>query len=220
MKPAGSDRRGEEGQVDRNEWNRRYDTPDLVWTGEANRFLVTEMSAMPAGTALDLAAGEGRNAVWLARRGWTVTAVDFADVGLAKAARLAASAGVEVDLVCADVTEYEPAPASFDLVVVLYLHLPTSSRRPLMAMAARSLAPGGTLLVVGHDATNLTAGYGGPQDPDVLFSPDDVVEDLTESDLVVIKAARVERPVDTADGPRVAIDALVRARRPAGPGGP
>ena len=74
-------------------------------------------------------------------------------------------------------------------------------------------SPGGTLLVVGHDTTNLTGGHGGPQDPDVLFSPDDVAADLAGSGLVVDRAERVHRTVDTADGERVAIDALVRAQR-------
>lgn len=195
-------------------WNQRYDTTELVWTAEPNRFLVAETSSLAPGRALDLGAGEGRNAVWLAQHGWQVTAVDFSDVGLAKAARLAAAADVEVVTVCADVADYTPDPGGFDLVAVLYLHLPADLRADVHRRAVAGVAPGGTLLVVGHDTTNLTDGHGGPQDPDVLFSPEDVAADLAGSGLVVDRAARVHRTVDTPDGERVAIDALVRSHRP------
>lgn len=197
----------------RQDWNRRYASAGLVWTAEPNRFLVAEVGGLPAGTALDLGAGEGRNAVWLAQQGWRVTAVDFSDVGLGKASKLAAAAGVEITMVCADVTTHAPPPATFELVVILYLHLPAPVRRVVYRRAAAAVADGGVLLVVGHDATNLDEGFGGPQDPDVLFSPDDVRSDLTGSGLVIEKAERVRRPVETPDGERVAVDALVRARR-------
>ena len=81
----------------RDAWNQRYSGTELIWTAQPNRFLVAEAEDLPPGRALDLACGEGRNAVWLARRGWSVTGVDFAGVGLAKAARLAEEAGVEAE---------------------------------------------------------------------------------------------------------------------------
>lgn len=90
-------------------------------------------------------------------------------------------------------------------------------RRAVYRRAADGVAPGGTLLVVGHDTTNPVDGYGGPQDPDVLFSPDDVVADLADRGLLIEKAERVQRPGTTEDGLRVAIDALGRARRPQQP---
>lgn len=200
--------------MDREGWNRRYETAELVWTAEPNRFLVAETASLTPGSALDLGAGEGRNAVWLARQGWQVTAVDFSDIGLAKATQLAAAAGVEVTTVCADAADHTPPPGGSDLVTILYLHLPSTQRRDVYRRAADGVAPGGSLLVVGHDATNLDEGYGGPQDPDVLFSPDDIVADLAASGLLIEKAERVRRTVGTPDGERVAIDALVRAHRP------
>ena len=200
--------------MDREGWNRRYETAELVWTAEPNRFLVAETASLTPGSALDLGAGEGRNAVWLARQGWQVTAVDFSDIGLAKATQLATAAGVEVATVCADAADHTPPPGGSDLVTILYLHLPSALRRDVYRRAADGVAPGGTLLVVGHDATNLDDGYGGPQDPDVLFSPDDIVADLAASGLLIEKAERVRRTVGTPDGERVAIDALVRAHRP------
>ncbi len=203
--------------MDRDGWNQRYETTELVWTAEPNRFLVTEVEGLAPGTALDLGAGEGRNAAWLAQQGWQVTGVDFSDVGLAKADQLAAAAGVDVSTTCADLIGYTPPPRGFDLVAVVYLHLLASVRRAVYRRAANGVAPGGTLLVVGHDTTNRTDGYGGPQDPDVLFTPDDVVADLADRGLLVEKAKRVRCPVTTEDGPRVAIDALVRAWRPEEP---
>jgi SAM-dependent methyltransferase len=204
--------------VDRTEWDRRYATSELVWTAEPNRFVVAEVAELPAGTALDLAAGEGRNAVWLAQRGWRVTAVDFSAVGLDKARRLAADRDVELTAIVADATTWQPA-APFDLVLVAYLQLPPPERNAALRRAAGAVAPGGTLLVVGHDRANLDHGYGGPQDPAVLLTPDEIVADLHGSGLVVDKAERVQRPVDTPEGPRVAIDTLVRAHRPCDGGG-
>jgi SAM-dependent methyltransferase len=198
--------------VDAHAWNERYAGDDLVWTADPNRFLVAEVAGLAPGRALDLACGEGRNAVWLAEQGWDVTGVDFAAVGIDKAHRLAAARGVSVRWEVADVTEYEPDAAGYDLVVVMYLHLPEASRRSVLAHAADALAPGGTLLVVGHDITNPDAGWGGPQDRAVLYGPDDVVAAVDGLD--VVKAERVGRAVQTDGGEKTAIDVLVRVRRP------
>ena len=201
--------------MDDRAWDERYAATDLLWTAEPNRFLVAEVADLPPGRALDLACGEGRHAVWLAGRGWEVTAVDFSRVALDKARRLAGARGVEVDWLLADVTSHTPAPDAYDLAVVLYLHLPTEPMAAVLRGAGDAVAPGGTLLVVGHDATNPTDGYGGPSDPSVLYGPADVVAALPNR-LVVDKAERVRRPVATADGTSSAVDVLVRAHRPAG----
>lgn len=121
----------------------------------------------------------------------------------------------------ADGTQWESEPDDlYDLVVVFSLHLPETDRRFAFGTATRALAPGGTLLIVGHDLINLTEGTGGPQNPAVLYTPDDVCADLHASrvtDLVIDRRERVERPVDTDAGQVTAIDCLVRAHRPAGP---
>jgi SAM-dependent methyltransferase len=192
-------------------WDERYGQKGFLWTAEPNRFLVAEVSGLAPGRALDVACGEGRNAVWLAEQGWTVTGVDFSPVGLDKARRLADARGVNVTFELADVTTYQPL-ADFDLVVVMYLHLPAAARTRAFVRAAAAVQRGGTLLVVGHDITNLTDGVGGPQDADLLYGPADVAADL--AGLEIVKAERVRRPV-TGDGEvRSAIDVLVRARRP------
>jgi SAM-dependent methyltransferase len=196
----------------REDWNARYAQKELVWSAEPNRLFAAEVAALAPGRALDLACGEGRNAVWLAEQGWRVTGVDFSDVALAKAAELAAARGVEVEWVVADVLEHAPERRGFDLVAVLYLQLPRDELRHAVRSAVDAVAPGGTLVVLAHDSTNLTAGHGGPKDPAVLYTAEDVVPEL--DGLVVERAEAVERTVPLPKGEAVAIDAFVRAHRP------
>ena len=195
----------------RDHWDRKYTETELLWSAEPNRFLVAEVADLAPGRGLDLACGEGRNALWLAGRDWRVTAVDFSEVAIAKARERAAREQLDVEFVCADLLEYEPEPGAFDLVLVFYLQITPPDRRRALARAMSALAPGGMFLLVGHDLTNLTDGVGGPQYPDLLYTPDDIVADLPG--LEIEKAERVLR--DIADADRPAIDALVRARRPA-----
>jgi 2-polyprenyl-3-methyl-5-hydroxy-6-metoxy-1,4-benzoquinol methylase len=197
--------------VERADWNRKHGEAGLLFGAEPNRFLVAEVEGLPPGRALDLACGAGRNAVWLAERGWSVTGVDFSEVALETARGLAAERGVEVEWVEADAVAWEPPAEAFDLVVVMYLQLPAPERRASLARAASAVAPGGTLLVVGHHVENLDGGYGGPKDVRVLLDPAVVADEL--AGLEVEKAERVLRPVETDDGEAQAIDALVRARR-------
>ena len=200
------------GAFAREDWNARYAAAELLWTAEPNRRFASEVEDLAPGRALDLACGEGRNAVWLAERGWRTTGVDFSDVALAKAERLAANRGVEVEWVLADVLEHEPERGAFELVAVLYLQLPHEQLAEVLHTSVGALAPGGTLVVLGHDTTNLTHGHGGPRDASVLFTPEDVVPQLER--LVVERAEKVPRTVPLEDGEATAIDALVRARRP------
>ncbi len=197
-------------------WDARYAAGGLVWGSGPNRFVAAELEALPPGHALDVACGEGRNAIWLATRGWRATGIDFSSGAIERARRLAADAGVEdrVRFVVGDVVT-GPLPAgSYDVVVVAYLQVPAPERRAALRRAAGSLAPGGTLLVVGHDSANLVDGVGGPQDAAVLFTARDVAADLAGvAGLVVEKAERVRRSVATPQGQRDALDALVRVRR-------
>jgi len=203
--------------VDRQQWDERYASAEYEWSMHPNQFAAAELADLPPGRALDLAAGEGRNSVWLAERGWSVTAVDFSRVGLDKGRRLSAARGVadgQVDWVVADLDEYKPTRRAFELVLIAYFQVHAELRARVLAGAAAALAPGGTLLVIGHDLTNLTEGIGGPQSPDVLYTPEAITAELPG--LRIVRAGRVRRTVQRDGGQATAIDTLVRAERPPG----
>jgi SAM-dependent methyltransferase len=195
----------------REDWDARYSTVANLWSAKPNRFLVAEVGELQPGRALDLACGEGQNAIWLASLGWDVLGVDYSHVAVAKAQQRAERDGVAVDFICADLVEYEPEREAFDLVLVLYLHIPSASRAAVHAKAGAALAPHGTFVLLGHDLTNLTDGVGGPSDPDILYTAEEIAAELPE--LVIEKATTVLRDVDGEE--RDAIDTIVRARRPA-----
>jgi SAM-dependent methyltransferase len=200
--------------VDSQQWDERYSGTEFEWTTRPNQFVATELAGLTPGRALDLAAGEGRNAVWLAERGWRVTAVDFSRVGLEKGRKLSAARGVDearVDWIVADLRDYEPERGAYDLALIAYLQVSPQVRAAVLARAAAALAPGGTVFVVGHDLTNLTEGVGGPQDPDVLYTPEALRSELPG--LRILRAERVHRAVDRDGGPATAVDTLVRAVR-------
>lgn len=195
--------------ADRAAWDERYAKSPSVWGAAANIFVMAALEGRTPGRALDLACGEGRNALWLAGNGWHVDAVDFSAVALAKGRARAESAGLPVEWVDADVTEYQPEPAAYDAVVIAYLQLPTATLEPVLTRAAAAVAPGGVLVVVGHDAANLTDGVGGPQDPGVLYSVDRLAG--AAAPLRIDRAERVERHISGAERP--ALDALLIATR-------
>ena len=165
--------------MDATDWDTRYRLAREAQAGQAGRL----WSAVPAqivqdtvspftpGRALDLATGDGRNAIWLAGHGWTVTAVDFSAEAIGQAGEHAAAAGVAVDWQVGDATTWDPAGETFDLVTVMYLHLPESALRVVLARAAAWLSPGGHLVVLGHDRANLETGAPGPTNRDILYTP-------------------------------------------------
>ena len=200
--------------VNSHQWDARYGGDELVWTSTPNQFLVAEVVGLPAGRAVDLACGEGRNSIWLAEQGWEVTGVDFSPVGLAKAKRFADRWGVEVTWIESAIEDWTPSPDGYDLVAMLYLQLPQAARSAALSAAASAVAPGGTLVVIAHDVDNLTRGFGGPPNPDVLYRVSDVTDAAVEAGLTVERAEQATRVVDTDDGPREAIDTVVRALNP------
>lgn len=195
-------------------WNQRYASSELVWTGDANHTLVAETEGLLPGCALDLASGEGRNAIWLAEQGWSVRAVDFSSVATEKAIRLGKSRQVDhkVDFETADLRVFAPGVQCFDLVVLVYLQIPRAELNPILLAAARAVAPGGTFLLVAHDSENLEHGFGGPQRADMLYTAAQVVAALG-GELAIEKASRIARSVETKEGIKVAIDCLVRGKR-------
>ena len=197
--------------MDSSSWDQRYAAATSVWGGEPNRFVAEQFEISEPGRALDLGAGEGRNATWLAARGWEVTAVEFSAVAADRGRRAAADRGLVVHWTVADLRDYVPTPAGFDAVIVAYLHLVPSELTVVLGRAAAAVAPGGRLLVVGHDVTNLSDGTGGPQTAEILYTPEAVSAALPG--LQIVRAERVKRPVTTDRGTVDAIDTLVVAER-------
>lgn len=199
----------------REDWDGRYSRKEFLWTVEPNLSLTREIANYAPGRALDLAAGEGRNAVWLAEQGWTVQAVDFSPVAIEKARQLAVGREMSsrIQFNIADLIWYEPDAYSFDLVALIYLQMPFAQLAPIIKRAARAVAPGGLFLLVAHDLENLTHGYGGPRYADVLYTAEQVAPVLG-GDLEIEKACRLERPVEVGGLTETAIDCLVKARRP------
>ena len=195
------------------DWDARYQGPDLVWRTTPNMWVAQQTRDLVPGRALDLACGEGRNSIWLSQQGWQVTGADFSAAGLDKARTLAQSQPAPAHPIiwlCADATTFA-GTTTFDLAMLVYLQLPPLDRRAAIHAAWSALAPGGTLLVIAHHLDNLHSGVGGPQDPEVLYTQQDVLADLAQIDpaATIQLAERVERAVTGHALP--ALDTLVRA---------
>jgi SAM-dependent methyltransferase len=187
------------------DWDERY-AASQQWSAGPNALIAGLLGDLPPGDAVDLAAGEGRHALWLAGLGWRVTAVDFSGAGLARG--MAQPGADRVTWVRADVLGWSAPPESLDLVLVAYLHVPEDDTRALLTRAVGWLRPGGRLLVLGHDVENIASGVGGPQEPAILHSVDRLrpIADLLEVD-------RLEQvPRETPAG--TALDTLLWGRRP------
>jgi SAM-dependent methyltransferase len=202
--------RTETTNVDAKLWDERYAAAERLWSTGPNRWAEQELASLPSGEALDLACGEGRNALWLAGRGWRVTAVDFSRVALDRGRAEASERGLSVNWVQADLTTWRPQAETADLVLICYLQLAAAEMARVLEAAGAALRPGGTLLLVGHDVRNIAEGTGGPQDPSVLYSAREIGA-AAGRHLTVLRAETVRRPV--AGAPRDALDALVRATR-------
>jgi SAM-dependent methyltransferase len=187
------------------DWDERY-AERQQWSADPNALVAELLDGLPPGNAVDLAAGEGRHALWLAARGWRVTAVDFSDVGLDRGR---AQPGADrVTWVTADVRTWTAPPAGLDLVLVAYLHLPEPDTLALLTRAVGWLRPRGRMLVLGHDVDNLERGVGGPQEPAILHSVDRLAPVAGLLTVDRLEQVRRETPAGTA------LDTLLWGRRP------
>ena len=193
------------------DWDKRYNEKKLIWSAGPNQFVVSEVEGMAPGRALDVACGEGRNALWLAEQGWDVTALDYSPVAIQKGEARSREVATKIDWRVADATT--DIEGTYDLILYLYLHLSREQTTASLALATRALAPGGTLLIIGHDIRNIEEGIGGPQDASILFGPHDFEAMLT--DLHIEKAETVTRDVAKDGTVHHALDVLVRAKKTA-----
>jgi 2-polyprenyl-3-methyl-5-hydroxy-6-metoxy-1,4-benzoquinol methylase len=199
-------------------WDAQYRTRSQLWSGRPNGHLVAQAAELPAGAALDVGGGEGADAIWLAERGWRVTAVDVSAVALERGAQHAAEAGTEVAAQIAwhheDVRTWAPEPSSYDLVSAQFMHLTPADRTSLIGRLAAAVAPGGTLLVVGHHPSDLETTVSRGSRPELLFTATELAALLdAEQWEIVLASAPGRRATDPAGNPVTIHDALLRARR-------
>jgi SAM-dependent methyltransferase len=199
-------------------WNERYRSSSALWSGNPNPQLVTEAADLVPGTALDAGCGEGADAIWLAKRGWLVTAVDLSTVALKRGAAHAEQAGADtgqrISWQQADLTSLAPDAACYDLVSAQFLQLPADLREPLHRRLADSVAPGGTLLIVGHHPSDLSSGVPRPPLPGLFFTASQAAACLDPGQWTVVTDEARPRTATDPDGRVVTIhDAVLRATR-------
>jgi SAM-dependent methyltransferase len=202
-------------ELDRAFWQQRWETAHRASAGgpaEPNRTLTRTAEQLAGGAALDAGCGEGVDALWLASRGWRVTAVDFVDTALERGRARSAEIGVDIDWLQADLSVWTPPACRFDLVSAHYLH-GIAQRDELFRRLAAAVRPGGTLLIVGHHPSNADIS-GGTVPDSVFFTADDVVAVLDDEWEVLTADDDVPRKMTSHEGrPLELRSAVVRARR-------
>lgn len=191
-------------------WNARYRERERIWSGDPNHALVSEVGDLTPGRALDVGCGEGADAIWLASRGWQVSALDPSEVALQRAQQAARDAGVEVSWWLGNLADADLPRGAFDLVSIMYGVLPLDGD-PLQQLAAL-VAPGGTLLVVHHAEVDRARAREHGFDPDLLLNPDHVAEGLGDGWWIAAHERR-ERSISGGAGEHHHDDLVVRAVR-------
>ncbi|QZZ21693.1 class I SAM-dependent methyltransferase [Leptothermofonsia sichuanensis E412] len=161
-----------------NQWDTRYKAEDYVYGTTANDFLISVADRIPPGHILCLAEGEGRNAVFLAEKGYTVTAVDFSSVGLQKARQLASERGVSIKTCCADLSEFMIQPNQWQGIVSIFAHLPPEIRVPLHRAVVAGLVMGGAFVLEAYTPQQLQYKTGGPPTAELMMNLSDLQTEL------------------------------------------
>lgn len=196
-------------------WDDRYGSATRIWSGDPNPQLVAETAELPPGTALDAGCGEGADAHWLAGRGWRVTAMDVSAVALSRgAAHVEGAVADRISWECVDLTGWVPDGRTYDLVSAQFLQFPPALRDPLFAGLAASVAPAGTLLVVGHHPGDMRHAGHRHHEPELFFTAEQIAATLDPAHWEVLAADSRARAVRDAEGRETTFhDAVLRARR-------
>ena len=200
--------------MDSRDWDERYAASELVWSAEPNRFVEEIIAPLTPGTAIDIAAGEGRNAIWLVQRGWTVVATDYSPVAIdrmrSRAAQLLGDDASRLTPLVANATVSAPGgAAAYDLALFSYLQLPRAELAAALHAGIEAVRLGGRVVVIGHAGRNLLEGWGGPTSREVLYDPDEVLDAVEGLPVDVERSGIRVRPVETEEGPREALDTVV-----------
>lgn len=199
-------------------WDARYRSADRIWSGNPNPRLVEQVADLAPGTVLDVGSGEGADAIWLASRGWQVTAIDVSTVALDRAAAMAAELGATIaDRITwqqADLLSWAPAPLQFDLVSAQFMHLPGPALAALHDRLAGAVRPGGRLLIVSHHPSDLDTSMGRTGSADMFVTAEQMAAGLDPADWHIIAASAPEREAVDPDGRPVTVrDAVLHALR-------
>lgn len=200
--------------MSRDFWNKRYETMEFEDLPAPSSVLTETAKPLKPGKALVLAAGYGRNAFYLAKQGWRVTAVDFSAEAIAIGERFSSEQNLGIRWIEEDLTAYHPEQGGYNLVTIIYLHIPWDDFTGILRKAEAALAPGGTLLLIGHDSLNPLEGTGGPQNPKILYRPEDIMPFLSK--VRIERAESYRMPVDHGEniGQGIQIDCVIRAVKP------
>lgn len=206
--------------MDSKYWDDKYATQEFIYTKVVNRFvaeLCGDLEVSGSQRAIELAGGEGRNAVWLAKQGWHVENVDFSQKALDKYLALAKEEGVAelCSANCADALNFEPMVSPVELAVIGYLQIPEAQLEVAARRIAGFVAPGGRLMGVWHSRDNLAGGFGGPRDPDVLPNVESITKALEGTGLTIEILENREGQIQTKEGLKPSTTLVLLATREA-----
>jgi SAM-dependent methyltransferase len=201
-------------KMDSQDWDTRYKSADNIWSLSPNEFVAQYLEHLPTGSMIDLAGGEGRNALWFASRGWQVENVEFSKIALGKFCDRAEKENLQelCKATHADVTEdIQFALQNVDLGVIAYLHIESTGLTKAIQSLVSNIKPGGTFFGIWHARENLVDGFGGPQDPEVIPTKEEIQEALVASGISGASIELKERRVNVGEEIKTAIDLVILA---------
>ena len=173
-------------------WNERFAKEEFAYGKEPNTFFKQEIEKLIPGKLLLLGEGEGRNSVYAAKLGWKVDAVDWSEKGKEKAEKLASENEVQINYIVADLSNYIPQTNQYDAIGLIFLHLPPELREAVHQKVAASLNDGGVVILESYSKEQLANSSGGPKDPDLLYSLEEIFTDFAELDIISFSKETVE----------------------------